>query len=785
MTMDTTQSQPMGFLDRAKSAVGVMMTGKLPPKLATPKDQSRAALVKELNDWCLEERAFWKPVFDRIRQEQKFAAGKQWESQKLNTDGNEDYVGDMVQQLVNRKTAALYAKNPTPKAQIRDRMNFEVWDGNHATIDNCKALLAQLTPVALQAHAAEQAGQPVPQPPPEMQMDLQKAQAILSDYVRGMAEKARLDKVGETAEKLIKQQWASQNPDILILVKQAVTRIITSRVAYIKVMYRRDMQPQPTATANQMDLSDKLASLQARLAEIESQKLPADDPKLAESQVLRQNVLEEIQDLVSGEAVPGDEGIVLDFPSATSLLIDRRCTCLKEFTGARRIAQEIMMSVEDVESIYKVSLRDSGAKFYAPGDQGWTTSDRTDYDKDDNGEMARKARQRKVCVWEIQDKDTGSVYTICDGVKDFLKEPSENGPEVNRFWNIIPITFNCQEVEINEPDTDCTIYPRSDVRLMMPMQVNVNNAGQDRRKHRAANRPAWVGVKAKFASTGGQNDLEKLAKPRNGHDVLMLENLQPGESINDFIQPLPKQPFDPGLYDNSADSQAMMLATGQQPSDIGAQRPDEKATGQNIAAAARAESEQSNIDDLNFAFTTLTQMCWEMLVQEMPAETVKKLVGRGAVWPELNRQEIAESIFFTIEAGSMGRPNQQAELNKFQVLGPQILQMFQALNKSPEPLLKLALKIYDANIDLDELLADAQVLPPPAPPADTQKPPSVSISANLKDLPPEEQDQAVQKYYGLQPAPPQSRILNKIGHGKAVDAHTANNQPPQPSASPQ
>ncbi|HEY4416823.1 MAG TPA: hypothetical protein VGO57_14120 [Verrucomicrobiae bacterium] len=763
--------QPMGLVDRVKSAGSVLLTGKLPNPLAgEPADRSRAAQVKELNDWCLNERAFWKPVFDRVRQEQKFAAGKQWHGQRFTTEGDEDYIGDMCQQMVNRKTASLYSKNPLPEAILRDRMVFTVWDGTQTTLDNCQALIAQVAPQALAAHTAEAQGQPVDQPPPQMVADMQKAQQILSDYQRGMQAKKLLERVAETGEKLIRQQWDAQEPDFLVMAKQAVTRIITSRVAYIKVMYKRDLEVVPADAANTMDFADKLATLSARLKALSSETFPDDDQRHAEIQQLQASIQQEMADGQNGAEVAGNEGIVLDWLAATSVIVDRRCTCLKEFVKAKRIAHEMIMTVEECEATYGVSLRDSGAKLYAATGDGWQTDDRSDAQNATTGEADARFARQKVCVWEIQDKGTGMTYTVCDGVKDFLKEPEDNYPKVNRFWTIIPITFNTQEIEINDPENDATIFPRSDVRLMMPMQLNVNTAGQEKRKHRAANRPAWVGVKSKFVSTAGQNDLEKLSKPRNAHDVLMLENLQPGERIPDFIQPLPKQVMDPALYDTSQDSQAMMLATGQQPSDIGAQRPDEKATGQNIAAQARAASEASNIDDLNFAFGTLAQMNWKILVQEMPSGTVQKLVGAGAVWPELNREQVARSIFFKIEAGSMGRPNQAAEIQKLQVLGPQILDMFKLLGRSPEPLLKLFLKVYDANIDLDSLLAEAQVqAPPPAPTGadNAPKPPSLSLSMNFKDLPPEEQDQAV-KFFGMTPADPQSRILQKVGHGVAA-----------------
>lgn len=781
--MNTLIEKPMGFIDRAKAAGKVMITGKQPNPLASePADKSRAALVTELNDWCVEERKFWKPIFDYILEEQKFAAGKQWPgSWKDVAPDQREYIGDMVQQMINRKTAALYAKNPTPEAQLKERMNFTIWDGQEATIDACNQLFEKIAPQAMAAHEAESQGQPVPPPPAQMQNDLSHAEAILADYKQGMETRSRLEKVAETGELLLKQIWGSQSPDMVVSAKQAVSQVEVSRVAFVKVMFKRDEDSVPTETANKMDFADKLATLQAQLDSINNDpNVNADDPKVAESELLKQSIQQQMDKLQQNQpqSAPPDENIIMDWLKATSVIIDRSCTCMKEFIGAHRIAHEIFMTVQECEKQFGISLRDSGAKIYTESREGMHAQDREDYQNDDKA-ISKKYGAQKVCVFEIQDKDTGLVYTICDGVKDFLKEPDTNEPEVNRFWSIVPLTFNCQVVEYNDPENDVTIYPRSDVRLMMPMQINVNKAGQEKRLHRAANRPFWCGVQSKFVSTSGQNDLNKLASPRSGHDVLMLQNLNLGESISDFIQPGPKQPFDQWLYDNGQDSQAMMLATGQQASDIGEQRPDEKATGQNIAAQSRATSEASNIDDLDFFFSTIAQMNFEMAIapQGFSQATVQYKVGRGGVWPDFNRQDIADSIFFKIEAGSMGRPNQAAQLNKIQTLMPQLIQLFGVMGKNPEPLAKLILKEFDANIDLDALMEDAQVLPPPAPPQEAQKMPSVSISANLKDLAPTEHTQAVEKFYGIKPASPHETLINKAGIGKAIDAHNQNSNP--------
>jgi hypothetical protein len=763
--MDATlQLKPLGTFDRLKSAAKVLVTGALPNPLASePKEPSRAKLVESLNKWCKDEREFWKPVFDRIREEQRFSAGKQWPiNYTPNTDMQEPYVGDVVQQMINRKTAGLYAKNPSPEAVLTERMNFAVWDGEQETIENAHAILSQFAEVMPQAQQLAAQGVPVPAPPPQVD----QAKAILDDYNQGMDEKKLLGKVADTATLLIKQQWNSQSPDFMVCAKQAVTRIITSRVAFVKVMYKRDSETLPTESANTMDFASKLASLKQQLTQIEQDIVGADDAKVEEANLLKASIEKQIADMPKPEEAFGEEGVVFDWLSATSVIVDRHCRSLREFVGAHRVAHELLLSVEECEAKFSVNLRDTGAKVYTEDGQGYVQQESRSH-IDDDPDTFNKA---KVCVWHIEDKDTGISYVVCDGVKDFLKEPEVNEPEVNRFWSIVAITFNCQEVEINKPDMDVTIYPRSDVRLAMPMQRDINTAGEGLREHRVANRPAWIGVKSKFASTAGENDLNKLSRPRAAHNVMMLEALNSGEKIADFIQPLPTKEIDPKMYDTSPSSQAMMLSTGQQPSDIGTQRPDEKATGQNIAAAARATSEASNIDDLNFGFSTLAQMTWEMLIQEMPEPVVKKLVGRGATWPVINREDIAEAIYFQVEAGSMGPPNQQAEIQKIQVLAPQLISIFAAMGKSPEPLLKLVIKAWDVKIDVDELLKDIQLQQPAQPAQEQQKLPSVSISAKLPDFTPEEQDQIVPKYFGIKPASPQSRLLTVIGHDKGVQA---------------
>lgn len=738
--MNTTISNaPMGMMDRLKAAGSVVLTGKVPNPLASePKDRSRSALVQEWTKRCHEAETFWQPIYDRIAQEQEFAAGKQWpEDYQCKGDSLEPFVADRIQQMLNRNTASTYAKNPTPEAKQAERMLFTVWDESQESLAGARAILEGAQPILQQAAAARLAGVEIPPPPPE----LQQAIDIVEDYTQGMAEKAMKTKIAKTASLLIAQQWRSQSPEFLASMKQLVTQIFAARVGYVKVMYRRasatpgnfgETHPQPLQggelplPAESANLPvDQLAELRQRLEAMSEPGFDMDSPEAGEIKAIIQSMAESLnrESLQREPRTDGtehdateDEGMVYDFLGPTSVLIDPKCTCLREFVGAKWIAHKLVKPARWWEKTFDVNLRDSGAVAYT--EDGCATSAEAAINDD-------KAEQ--LCGgWEIQDKETGLCYVVCDGVKDFLKEPYENEPKVARFWSIVPLTFNVQSVQKNDPKKDVTIYPRSHVRLAMPMQININTAGEGLREHRVAARPYKVGVKSKFED----NDLSKLNAPRSAHDCILLNNLNPGEKIDDFFQDGPVPDFHPELYATGPDDQALMLATGVQPANLGAQNPDETATGQSIAEGSRISVDNSNTGEIDFGLSTLAQMTFEMLIQEMDEEQVKRKVGRGAIWPRLSIEDVRNEIFLQIEAGSSGRPNQSQEINNFKILGPLLQELMVSSGKSLEPLIKDAARRLNDKVDVDDYLKPAQVQAPAQAVAPTQPTPIPSKEGN-------------------------------------------------------
>jgi hypothetical protein len=102
----------------------------LVPRDAPDIEDRRKRLVTAWTDRVKAAKKFWKPAFDRMREDQEFAFGKQW-SKKAD---DQRYVANLTLRLVAQKTAFLYAKNPKAVAKKRKRLNAISWDESQTTL---------------------------------------------------------------------------------------------------------------------------------------------------------------------------------------------------------------------------------------------------------------------------------------------------------------------------------------------------------------------------------------------------------------------------------------------------------------------------------------------------------------------------------------------------------------------------------------------------------------------------------------------------------------------------
>jgi hypothetical protein len=559
-------------------------------------------------------------------------------------NGDEDsYVANLIQRAVGQRVSALYAKNPKFVAKRRKTLDFALWDGDMAAFQSMQTAFAQ-------AVATQQPMDPV-------------MGQTMQDIQQGMQKRRMLDKVAATMEIVAHHQIHEQQPTFKSQMKQLVRRTCVTGVGFLKLGYHRVMEKRPEDVEKITDITEQLATLERLMADKQDNIFSEESARMEQLKLL----LAEIQ---SKQDVVVREGIKFDFPLSHTIIVDPKCRQLNGFVGADWVAQEFILDIDEVKEIYKVDL---GKEFQEYKDAKG--------DEDDT----------RATVWEIYSKKDGLVYVIADGYHDFLKEPECPVLELERFWPFFTLVFN-------EVESEKDIYPASDVRLLMPIQKEYNRAREGLRQHRQANRPKY----ATYNGALDEKDVDNLGNAP-AHAVIKLNNLSPGQAVNQILQPIQHAPIDASLYDTSMLLDDMMRVGGAQEANLGATGAS-TATEVSVAEGSRMSAMASNIDDLEDFLSELARSTGEALLLQMDESTVKRIAGPGAVWPQLTANEVAAELMLEVEAGSNGRPNKGMEVSNLERLAPILLQL---PGLAPEWLLKQTIRRLDDSLDPTDAIQSA------------------------------------------------------------------------------
>jgi hypothetical protein len=751
------------------------------PREAPDPPERRKRLVAAWTSRVKSAKQFWKPAFDRMREDQEFCFGKQWS--KNSTDRR--YVANLTLRLVAQKTAFLYAKNPKAVAKKRPRLNATSWDESQTTLTQlmqsgammmgqmqnqvatgqapppqlggmlsaAQGMASQALPMATGAQPlsiddlmaggtpgglspmgvgggnvnqiagavgaqlggatmpgmgagpipgsmqgppglGDQMGQAmgaaaggaIPGVSPMMAQAVGSGMDIMMDAARVKNENIMMDKLARTLELLYAYEVDNQPHPFKQMLKMTVRRTVTNGVGYIKLGYERVMQERPDLEKGIADANERLSTLE-RLASDASDDITGEDDKESEQLKLL------LQDLMQQKGVVVREGLTFDYPLSTRIIPDVKCIELKNWVAADWVAEEFLLSTDEVEEIYGVDVRghctEYSANEYGGPDpiamaRDWSSPSHS-RDWDDRGD-------KSAVVWEIYSRKDGLVYVVCDGYREFLREPASPDVFNERFYPWYALVFNGVEDERE-------LYPPSDVRLMRDMQLEYNRCREGLKEQRIAGRPFTAVVSGSL----DEEDLEKLAD-REANAVIELNALQPNQDIKQLLQAYAGPGVDPNLYEVNPVYEDILRTTGIQEANLGG-TSNTTATQAQIAEGSRMTSMGSNIDDLNDLLTQLARNGGQILLREMAQERVKKVVGQGAVWPaNAESQDIANEILLEIEAGSMGRPNQAQEIANAQRLYPLLIQL---PGIDPEFLAKDVLRRLDDRLDLTEAFKSA------------------------------------------------------------------------------
>ena len=737
------------------------------PRNPPDPDPARKQLVEKWASRVRCAKKKWDSAFKKMVRDQKFCGGAQWpeetKSETFNDAFNDRYIANITLRHVKQRVAAVYAKNPKIVAKVRPRLLATVWDGTMQGLQEAQQTVQQ----AQQAQEAQQKlalgvglgitaarmgiplggapagppggggppgppgapggpggalatlagkpefswqnpsagtppgapgapnpaaslmsmlqpppGQPPIFPPPQGPPpdELTQAQAVIADAQNVKNQFQQLQRIAKTLQILFQYEISQQQQSFKTRMKMATRRAATSGVGWIRVGFQRVMAPNPDQDSQLGDSRTQLEFIQRVSADLADGKITKDSPEAEQMRLV-------VQSLGQAQEIVVREGLTFSWPKSTAIIPDENCVSLRNFLGCQWVAEEYCLTPGEIQETYGV---DVGKQFtsYNRNDAGldWM-SYRPRNPSDTTGTVGDSAYG---LVWEIFNKDDGLVYVVCDGYKDFLREPAEPEFYTDNFWPWFLVAFN---------ENDGDVWPQSDVSLIRPMQLELNRSRQGLREHRFANRPK-IGYAEGVLSS---EDIDALKNPPM-NAVIALAGLQPGQKVDDLLQAIKGVPIDPNLYETNEIFQDMLRVAGDQQADLGP-TSGATATKSNIAAQARATSTGSEIDDIDDTLSALAQSAGQILLLNVSQETVQKIVGPGAIWPQLTKGDVAQQLYLDVEAGSSGRPNQAQELQNFERLAPILMQI---PGVSPNFLAKEAISRLDDDIDLEDAIADGQ-----------------------------------------------------------------------------
>lgn len=666
-------------------------------------ERSEHALVKQWTEKIKNAKKLRAQDHQRMLDNMEFAAGYQWVGQ--DSLSGSQYVSNITLRNISQKVSTLYARDPQAVPRRRERMNYQLWDEKMESLQ--QAFQAVMMAQQQSQMLSQAAGQPLQIPPPP------EAIALMQDYQQGRQWEEQLDKVAKTMKILYHYQMDEQTPSFKEQLKQLVAYVCTCGVGFARMSFTRNNSSPIGTTSTIGTLSDRVKRIRALAEQSERENMDGSNPVHEQIRMLANSLVGGIESNEQGDV---QEKIIWDFPSPLSIIVDPACKALMEFIGAKWIVQEYVVPVTTINDYFELR-----------GDNAITeTSDMKRYDSsgkeqpaeegaNNDGGTVDKTAKPLACLWEVFDLRNKSRFFLVDGYKCYVQAPDEGEPlcKTRAFYPIHSLTFNRI---VSEPGCKASIYPPSDVDLMRPMQKEWNRSRQELRGQRKANAPMYCVPKNVLTTA----DIEKIQSAQP-NAVIELGGVPPGTDLKTVIQPFPVREIDPALYDTAPLLQDVNLTIGNQAADLGQQQKGDTATGQQISEQSRMTTTSSNVDDLDGFLSRMARQGGEILLREMSPDTVKRIVGRGAVWPGPNeREDFLNSLYLETEAASSGRPNKAIELANWRQIAP----VLQASGASPAYIVRESIKRLDDRAEPAEAFPLVPTQPNQPPPANGPQPSS-------------------------------------------------------------
>lgn len=497
-----------------------------------------------------------------------------------------------------------------------------------------------------------------------------------------------LRKLSKTCEILLNRQL--HDGGLKETGKSLVWASKTVNIAWAKVVFQEDFETDPVIQGRPADSQDNLARIRSLIDDIEKGDLSEDEISVKKMELKQQVTSIEQQAEVAvnrGWSIKKvkTENIIFDFGTIGDF---------SNYPNTGWMAEFIEMSRQEVKDKFgflpKVGVTE-------------TSKAMSEANKEDGEE--KKSGGEKIRVVELWNKDTQTIYTFILSGDRYLREPYSPDNTGERFYPYFGMQFD---------PFDDSFWGTSTAELNEELLKDKDKVRKKFSQARDRTIPHIVVKTGSFTP----EDLKSLQNPDNteiveveGDDDLPLKDNLIVTGMNAQIDPILGN-----TLDIDQDWERINQTGDAQGGFVQKVKTATEASNIKEGVAERSSGDNDTIEDL---IAEIARFMLQINFQVMSLEEVEKIVGEGATWPRLTKDEIFNHVLVGVRAGSSGKPNKFQEQEKWIKFSPIIAETVQKADEMEKSgnkrmsqflmnIVEEFLKRLDERLSLEEFLPEQE-----------------------------------------------------------------------------
>ncbi len=467
--------------------------------------------------------------------------------------------------------------------------------------------------------------------------------------------------------------------------KACVRAAETAKIAWLKVGYQRDYQTDPIIQSRINDVQDNIEKLNAASRKINEDDFDDNWIEKFEAEVLLESLKKKVEVLTA-------EGLVIDRVLSEHIILDT--SIIRDFDSykdAPYIIHLIPMSADKVKERWNQE----------PSETHGFVFEQLKGKKQEDDKKKGDKETKIVLVMETWHKDTQTVYTQLYGSQKFLVPPYSPERTGQQWYPFFPLGLD---------KVDGQFYPLSKVERLKSLQDEHNAIRTQAKSARESHRDHIIIRKGVFTD----QDKRNMANPPP--DGIVEVEGQPGTPLQQDIAPGINFPLDIAKIDTTPIREDWERTSGSGDANQGFINQAKTATEAAILDESVSKQSSGDQDEIEDWISDIAKYVYEILLQELSIDQVRKVAGPGAIWFEgLEKEDIYNLVKLEIRAGSSGKPNKGLEQQRWIQFGPQLRELatsiFEMREKGAEDLAESltklwehGLRVFDEKIDIESFM---------------------------------------------------------------------------------